>query len=278
MMKKIKTYLPMILSILFFGVYSFLISVILKGADEIINDSYMIIFIMLGIIILFFIEWICFVVHAARNKNLKDKALWAVLIYLFNVFIIPYYNFKYAIGLKNIKKNMIIYISLSIVAIIMGIIFPLSIKENVRVNKYFSHDKKFEFTLYGNYDQRNDSNYDMYASDNNRQIHIGAFINEKSNSSITSDYILEYRKSWLFSTRNNVRLIESKKDELEDKIISSDVYYGEMGIAKTIYKISTIEYIDENYIIEVIQTTYHKDYDKVKKELEQILVDVKLLK
>ena len=78
--------------------------------------------------------------------------------------------------------------------------------------------------------------------------------------------------------RENVRLIESKEDELEDRIIRSNIYYGENEISKSIYKISTITYKNSDYIIDTIQTIYYEDYEELKDELQQILVDVRILK
>ena len=124
MIEFLKTYIPMVISMLYFWVFSFILSVAFNGW-AFFEDSMLIVFLLVVIIGISFIEWIYFTIQAATSKTLKDKALWIVLIYLFNMFIIPYYNFKHVIKVKKLEENMIIYISLSIFMVILGILIPL---------------------------------------------------------------------------------------------------------------------------------------------------------
>lgn len=127
MIKFLKTYIPMVLSLLFLFVYSALINVALTND---INNSAGDNFFIFGIfvIILFFIEWLYFLIKSIMNTiNAKDKSrgvLWIILVYLFNVFIVPYYNFKYVVKVNNIRLNTIIYIILAILFSVVGFLIP----------------------------------------------------------------------------------------------------------------------------------------------------------
>ena len=127
MIKFLKTYIPMVLSLLFLFVYSALVNVALTND---LNNHSGDKFFMFGIfiIILFFIEWLYFLIKSIINVTKSDDkskgVLWIILIYLFNVFIVPYYNFKYIVKVNNVKLNTIIYIILAVIFCIVGYMVP----------------------------------------------------------------------------------------------------------------------------------------------------------
>lgn len=275
-MNILKTYIPMFMSVLFFLVYFLLIGAVFKGNELNPNlNSYFIVGIV--IIIAFLIEWICFLVHAAKNKKLENQALWIVLIYLFNVFIVPYYNFKYVVKVKNIKMHIAIYIILSVVAAIIGLSIPNSIEEEYQAIYIRSQNNEIEFTFYGNYEERNMGEYDLYASDFGRQINVGAFIYNKEEEEITSESILEFRDEWIRNAREDVELKDTYTKKTDDKTITSNIYYGKQDNDEFIYQISTISFNNSNYIINTFQIVFNNDYAKYKDELNKILIDIKIV-
>lgn len=120
-MKIIKTYLPMILSDLFLMVYTILIVVMFADKTDSFNNSPIGLISILSVFA-FLIEWVYFMINAAINKKVDNKGLWVFLIYMFNVFVIPYYNFKYNSDEKNLTNNMLIYIVASITSVIIGFV------------------------------------------------------------------------------------------------------------------------------------------------------------
>lgn len=116
-MKLLKTYLPMIISILFFMSYTMIFTFAFTSKMEYLEE-YMYGPFFMSLLIIFMIEFIYFFIHSIRNKKIKNQGLWIFLIYQFNVFVIPYYNFKYRINIENVKEQTIIYIILSILSII----------------------------------------------------------------------------------------------------------------------------------------------------------------
>ena len=124
-MNFIKKYYPMVVSILFVGIYSLIIgATVTENIYLLENDSsYMIILFILGLlfIIAIWVEIIGFIVHAAKNNN----GIWALWIYLFNVFIIPYYNLKYVIKEKEVAVQMTVFVCLLILSIVGGISISL---------------------------------------------------------------------------------------------------------------------------------------------------------
>lgn len=280
MLNFLKKYLPMIISILFFFIYSGLIRIPFMGNIDETTNFLVYMIIMFVIIIIFIVEMIYFIVKAATNKKIKDNALWAVLIYLFNVFIIPYYNFKYVVKSKKIKIDMIIYISLSVIALIFGFITPTLILETnddpIEEILYLEKDN-IEFKFVGSYvEEKNIGDYDLYAIDYNRLINIGIYIYDEEYD-VTLDEIQKLNSDYIKESRNDAKVINAYSKELDDRKLVSEAISAEYDDDRFTYKISTIEFKEYDYILNVIMVTYEDDYELYKEELEQFLLDVKIL-
>ena len=124
-MKIIKTYLPMVLSTLFLLVYTVLMMLVFTNKMDAFDELPILIVSFFIIIISFLIEWVYFMINSATNKKVDNKGLWVFLIYMFNVFVIPYYNFKYNSDEKNLTNNMLIYIVTSFISVIIGFIIAI---------------------------------------------------------------------------------------------------------------------------------------------------------
>ena len=284
MVKFLKKYIPMIISILFFFIYSGLISLVFIDPSTIVESTtnyivYMVL--MFSIIIIFIIEMIFFIVKAATNKNMKDNALWAVLIYLFNVFIIPYYNFKYVVKSKKIKIDMIIYISLSVIALILGFITPKLIlkTDNISIeNKLYLEKDDVEFKFVGNYvEEKNIGDYDLYASDYDRLINIGIYIYDEEYD-VTLDEIQKLNSEYIQESRENAKLVHAYTKKMDDRNILSEEINAKYEGSLFTYKISTVEFKEYDYILNIIMVTFEEDFELYKEELDQFLLDIKINK
>ena len=284
MVKFLKKYIPMIISILFFFIYSGLISLVFIDPSTIVESTtnyivYMVL--MFSIIIIFIIEMIFFIVKAATNKNMKDNALWAILIYLFNVFIIPYYNFKYVVKSKKIKIDMAIYISLSVIALILGFITPKLILKtnNISIeNKLYLEKDDVEFKFIGNYvEEKNIGDYDLYASDYDRLINIGIYIYDEEYD-VTLDEIQKLNSEYIQESRENAKLVHAYTKKMDDRNILSEEINAKYEGSLFTYKISTVEFKEYDYILNIIMVTFEEDFELYKEELDQFLLDIKINK
>ena len=284
MLKFLKKYIPMIISILFFFIYSGLISLVFIDPSTIVESTtnyivYMVL--MFSIIIIFIIEMIFFIVKAATNKNMKDNALWAILIYLFNVFIIPYYNFKYVVKSKKIKIDMAIYISLSVIALILGFITPKLILKtnNISIeNKLYLEKDDVEFKFIGNYvEEKNIGDYDLYASDYDRLINIGIYIYDEEYD-VTLDEIQKLNSEYIQESRENAKLVHAYTKKMDDRNILSEEINAKYEGSLFTYKISTVEFKEYDYILNIIMVTFEEDFELYKEELDQFLLDIKINK
>lgn len=119
-MSFIKKYYPMITSILFIGIYCLLIAdAALENSFLVGNNFPTIWFIFILALLLFIAIWaeiIGFMIHAAKNNNV----IWALWIYIFNIFVMPYYNLKYVVKEENVTKQTLFF---SILLILSPIIF-----------------------------------------------------------------------------------------------------------------------------------------------------------
>lgn len=284
MLKFLKKYIPMIISILFFFIYSGLISLMFIDPSTIGESTtnyiaYMAF--MFITIIIFIIEMIFFIIKAATNKEMKDNALWAVLIYLFNVFIIPYYNFKYIVKSKKIKIDMAIYISLSVIALILGFITPKLIlkTDNTSIeNILYLEEDDVEFKFIGNYvEEKNIGDYDLYASDYDRLINIGIYIYDEEYD-VTLDEIQKLNSKYIQESRENAKLVHAYTKKMDDRDILSEEINAEYEGSLFTYKISTVEFKEHDYILNIIMVTYEEDFELYKEELDKFLLDIKINK
>ena len=103
-MKFIKKYYPMMVSTLFLGIYSLFVGAVFTQNTYLLETDLPImnVLAMLAIllVIVVCIEIVGFIIHAVKN----NYGIWGLWIYLFNIFIIPYYNLKYVVK-KEDNKN-----------------------------------------------------------------------------------------------------------------------------------------------------------------------------
>lgn len=289
-MKKIfKTYIPIIITILFLFCYSFIISNIINiNKLQTYQDKHyifiIIISILLGLLsICILAEIIIFIIHAANHKEIKNNILWVILIYILNIFIIPFYNIKYVINDTKYKLKTIIFIILMISSISLGFIVnnkmldkyrSESIK-NIEYNTFISKDNMVTFLLPNSYIEKTVGEYDIYFSDKNRQINMGVFTYNLDDYTI--EEILSFQENYIIKTRDNVELIDSNIKHLSDKTIITHDYIGTIENTQNNYKLSIISFNDNpNYAVYVIQITLSENYNKTNNELEQILYNIKL--
>ena len=119
-MSFIKKYYPMIISIVFVSSYSLIVgAVLIDNFDE--TNAIILVPAFLSVVGIL-AEIIGFIIHTAKNKELKNNVFWAFLIYFLNIFIIPYYNLKYVVKEKKITSKMIVFIILLLLSVYIFIL------------------------------------------------------------------------------------------------------------------------------------------------------------
>ena len=254
MKKIIKTYLPIAISALFMVVYVSLIGItITLTIDEnalAIEPNVWIWLVTTAILVfLILLEMILYMIHAIKNKDLENNGLWVAFIYLFNVFIIPYYHLKHVIKDENVKLKTKVYVGMMILACFIGAFLLTEVGE-----------------------------YDLYLKDTKRQINMGVFTYSLSEYQTTPEEILKEQVDFILETREQAEVIsEETKNLIDGKTITTKTLTGTKNNSKCNYQLSVITTTNnEDYAVFIIQVTLEEDYENYKEELMKILYDTKI--
>jgi len=115
------------------------VHIVYRGSNQLDNSILGLIVCILTILLVIGIwaEIIGFIIHAVKNKELKNNGLWVALIYFFNIFIIPYYNLKYVFKEKKLKLKMTIFSVLIVsIIVIVSIVMTFTYNNYYRYNQY----------------------------------------------------------------------------------------------------------------------------------------------
>ena len=291
MKKIIKTYLPIAISALFMVVYVSLIGItITLTIDEnalAIEPNVWIWLVTTAILVfLILLEMILYMIHAIKNKDLENNGLWVAFIYLFNVFIIPYYHLKHVIKDENVKLKTKVYVGMMILACFIGAFLPKylfipnqDIEETVFENEtYKTPDNKTEFTVSSAFLLTEVGEYDLYLKDTKRQINMGVFTYSLSEYQTTPEEILKEQVDFILETREQAEVIsEETKNLIDGKTITTKTLTGTKNNSKCNYQLSVITTTNnEDYAVFIIQVTLEEDYENYKEELMKILYDTKI--
>ncbi len=280
MKKFLKKYWSHIICLLFFIVFDLLFFYVnnefkFENSYWLLNTSLIIsILLIIGV----WVAIIYHIVHAAKSKELKNKALEIIFIYLFNAFYIPCYSLKYVSKDNNYKTKNMVYLIVSILLfiIMLGLIISFSLNSSYNINyKMFnSNDGTFSFRLPDDYHQNNVGEFDAYFTNNINNI--GVFIYD--DSKLTSDTILNNQEQYFKSTRDNMILIDSKDYNLYDKKIKTKIYSGMTNNIANVYCLSVITFNNTDYNLFVIETVLKENYSNNKLEFQKIIENIELNK
>lgn len=224
------------------------------------------------------IEMIVYMVHAGKSKEINN-GLWIVLLYMLNVFIIPYYNLKYICKANNVKIKTFLYAILLVLSCIVGFLFVKNqlVEISINTTTFKTLDERVSFTTKDSYIKRVVGEYDLYFSDEYRQINTGVFTYDLDIYDTNPNKVLSEQENYIIKTRDNVKYIDGTSKTYNDKKITTHVYSGVSNDTECIYRFSTIEFNnDSNYFVYVIQITLASQYNNQKEELIEILESAEL--
>jgi len=267
----VKKYWTHILNVIFLSYY-----ICLFAFPAYTNNGYSVgIAIMLVIGIL--MEIVFFMVKAANEKNLKNKVLHMICIYLLNIFYIPCFSLKYIYKDNKAKLKNILYVIISILLyILLGfMIFRFTLMDSRGYKTYISDDNVVCITVPASYS--NDAivgEFDMYFT-KKRNFNIGVFLYD--NPDKTSQEILEAQESQLQKTRRNFECIKTDNQYKNGKTITTHFCEGKYKNIQNCYYISTITFDEkEDYVVCLMGISLEKNNESNQREFADILDKLKL--
>lgn len=264
-MKTIKKYLTHIFGIFFLGYLNILFYRLGHNNDK----QMMILFILeLLIVIGCIVEMIYFIIKAAKTKELKNKALHCILIYLFNIFYIPCFSLKHIYKDANYKIKNILYLIITIILYILLNINIISAVTSESPKTYTSNDNSVTLTISDRFKKDESTSYDLYFAKND--MDFGLYIND--NTSYTSNDLLNKYKEEILEAMKEPKELSNTNHNIKDRSINTVVYSGIFNNKDYVFSISSIESTKRNnYIVIVIEACLNKNYSSTSKEMEEIL-------
>lgn len=277
MKKFIQSYYTYILSMLYLFSCGAIFSCVVYDNMAVENLTFFIV--LLGMIIISVIgiwaEIIGFIIHAAKKNDLNNKILWCFMIYLFNIFIIPYYNLKYVVKEEKLVSKILVFVGLLIVSVVGGFLLGKGQAVESNILNLATDDKTVSFELNGKFAERQIGEYDLYATDKLTGMNFGAFIYDTNEEDTSAEEIHGYRIDWIQSAREEVEFVDSYETTKDNMLIMTDIYYGKLKGEEFVYSISTIDAPNANRIISVIQIMFKNDYETHKGLLKNNILSVK---
>ena len=296
----VPTYVILILLIILPLFYSFIYS---KMIDNGIFESItlmltvlLFIFIVFGIFETFFCMY-----NLYKNKkiNHNTKMFLYILLFFLNIIMVPYYYHNYMDSKKTKKEKkdyFFIYIVLVIVLLTFSIItltYSIKISNNYKIEEerkekikqevrtvISSKDNTFDMTFRLGFKRSNVSEYELYASDKERNLMTGAFLYETSNyEQKDANAILDKQIEYITQNRKNIKIYKEKNTrQVENKSIITIELKGNLDdSADTIYRLTTLTFNNDNSkVLYVIQTVLFDDYDQYINELDEIIDTINL--
>ena len=304
MKEKIKRYVFIIPSIVIMILMSLLpLMFCLIYTDKLKNlwFQYLVLALIIILIIFFIvglIQTIYCMIHTYKNNKFShnDKLKWYLLLFFFNILIMPCYYLKYIKQIKNSRNKIIIYLLVIVVLCIVSVMTSIYsvVLFNDHVNKQkeiekqreevtniiVSNGNKFEGTFKTGFKKENIAEYDLYVKDSKRNLITGAFFYDTINyEEKTLDAVLMKQVEYIKSTRKDVKVYKNKVDRTyNNKTISTIELSGKLDdTSDCIYKLSCITFDgNQNNILYVIQVVVKKDYSKYNNELTEIINSINL--
>lgn len=256
---------------------------------------------ILYVVILFLLLIINVVLAFILGKNIiksnditkSRKALLIILLIVFSLIVMSYFEHKYIIK-DIVKPNKLILYFIAIVFLTFVFAFGTNVynkKINEEIQKqkelemkrvtYTEKNEQFSFDFKTSYKQKEVGQYDLYVKDKKRNIVFTVFTYDTSRyeQKTIEEYLLKGVAD-IEATKENAKIYKDKKlTELEDRKVYEIVYEGNTKKSDPcIYRISVIQFNSNPNLIEyVVTVTLKEDYPGLKKEIDEIINSVKFI-
>jgi hypothetical protein len=223
------------------------------------------------------IQTILGMLDSIKNKRI----IWFPILLLFNVIILPFYTNKYVLNKIVLKNSIITYVISTIFLCALMCLYTFTIVGKNTDKVLSTIDGRVEFKLDSNWKQKELRGYSLYAENNKKKLAFGvSTFNLNVFEGYTPDGILEDNKNYLATTVDSFELLNNIESIItEDKVIKKVVYKAKEKESEVvnIYVLSVITFnADDKYVLYIFEQVSEKKYNKYKKELENIVKEVKL--
>ena len=278
MKRFIKLYWPMVITFLFLIIYGLLFGTFYFGEEIFENDVFGVgvVIITLLLVVGIYGEMIYCIIKAANNKELKHNAWWCFSLYLFHIFIIPYFYLKHIRGEKKVKGRLLVFVSISVFMFMIGFFIPSFFGKISKEPLVLNYDEKVSITFSSSYKETDIGEYDFYVKDKRRGINLGGFVYDEDDTEIPSQVLIQ-RDYWIKSTRSPVTVLDEYYKEYDDSIVRGNVYIGNSNGVRNMYYIFTIDFKDTDTFVNVIAVNLHEDYLDFKDEYFKIFEDMEYI-
>lgn len=259
---------------------------------SIVTIIYLLLIILLIIVV--FIEELYLInyLFTKLKMNIYLKLLWAIMLLIFNILIIPYFYIKYVSKeTKLFLKSLIYLIPIILFTFIFIYGFNTYItkaneikEERKRIeeerNEFKTKDQKVSFTFRHGYKISEVGEYDLYVKNKSKNVIFTAFTyNTEDYEQKTADDFINKGIYDIAKDKEKFDIFKEKEilDE-EDKTITTVEYVGKTNTSsKCVYKISVIIFkSNPNYLIYTVEVVTKNNYNLYKKEILEILKSAKL--
>ena len=261
-----------IISILFFGILGLLMGVMFSSDVLFTNDfiGILVVIVTAILVIAIYGAMIYLIIHAANNKNLKNRMLWCFGIYFLNVFIMPYYYLKYVCNEKKIKMKMLTFAAISLFVFAGCMSVSIIIDGNYNDGPLYIIEDDIKLTFPSTYRKNNVGEYDFYVKDKKRNINFGGFVYDEDDND-TVDAIMRSRDNWIRTSREDVVTLNGYKIDTFDRVIDVKIYIATNNGIKNIYYISTVEFKHYDVFVNTLGVNLYEDDLNYKDEFIEIL-------
>lgn len=228
-------------------------------------------------VLIHLIQTILGILDSVKNKRI----VWAPILLLLNIIILPYYTNKYVLNKIVLKNSVITYfVSALFLCALMGIYTMTIVGKNTEV-VIATIDGRAEFKLDSNWKKKDMRGYSLYVENNKKKLSFGVeTFDLKVFEGYTIDGLLSDRENYLASMIDIVDVLSPKEEkEEEDKIIKTVTYKVKEKNADvySIYILSVVNFkADEDYILYIFEQTDDDSYKKYKEDLYNVVKEVKL--
>ncbi len=267
--------------------------VILLINDGEFSTSLMISMIFMGIVIIFmFFEMIYFIVRVANKKEIENKAVKCILIYLFGFIYIPYVYVKYLYDGEKKKNDGIIYLIVSIILyvllciLVFGVAFYLEFNNSNSSNRseivlsdetYTTEAEDIKITLPKDYTLDEDPNYDVLFNANENSI-VGILFYRDDDQTLEEN--MNTYESIMFEEVNDLKIIDKNvfNDKTKNILNHTYKYTTDDGLVVEDFSIIKFNEKDRFYVL-VFELCFEEDYDPVYKDaFKKIVKSIELNK
>ena len=267
--------------------------VILLINDGEVNTSFLISMIFMGIVIIFmFFEMIYFIVRVANNKEIENKAVNCILIYLFSFIYIPYVYVKYLYDGEKKKNDGIIYLIVSIILYVLLCIllfagtFYLETNHSNSSNRseivlsdetYTTEAEDIKITLPKDYTLDEDSGYDVLFNANENSI-IGILFYRDDDQTLEEN--MQTYESIMNEEIDDLKIIDKNVFNDKTKKILNHTYKYSTNDGRVVEDFSIIKFNEKDrFYVLVFELCYEEDYDPVYKDVfKEIVKSIELNK